>query len=81
MIDIKTTNEEKAINVRSPISVERFVGPPGKPFTYEDFTKEQLEALKGPKGDIGPTPDTSEFLIKGDLEIIIVELKKINGGN
>ena len=69
MIDIKTTNEEKAINVRSPISVERFVGPPGKPFTYEDFTKEQLEALKGPKGD------------KGDLEIIIVELKMINGGN
>lgn len=38
-------------------------GPKGDPFTYEDFTKEQLYSLKGPqgiqgetgpKGDIGP---------------------------
>ena len=34
-------------------------GPPGEkgdkgdPFTYEDFTPEQLEGLKGPKGDTG----------------------------
>lgn len=28
-------------------------GPEGKPFTYEDFTPEQLEALRGPAG---PTP-------------------------
>ena len=28
-------------------------GPKGDPFTYADFTPEQLEALKGPKGDDG----------------------------
>ena len=81
MIDIKTTNEVKAINVISPISVERFVGPPGKPFTFDDFTQEQLESLKGPKGDPGPAPDTSEFMVKDEIEQIIIELRKINGGN
>lgn len=28
-----------------------FDGPPGDPFTYEDFTAEQLASLKGDKGD------------------------------
>lgn len=28
-------------------------GPKGDPFTYEDFTEEQLKALTGPKGDKG----------------------------
>lgn len=28
-------------------------GPKGEPFRYEDFTPEQLEALKGPKGEDG----------------------------
>ena len=28
-------------------------GPKGDPFRYEDFTPEQLEALKGPKGEDG----------------------------
>ena len=28
-------------------------GAKGDPFTYDDFTEEQLAALKGPKGDIG----------------------------
>ena len=28
-------------------------GDPGKDFTYEDFTPEQLEALRGPQGDPG----------------------------
>lgn len=30
-------------------------GPKGDAFTYEDFTPEQLAALKGPKGDKGDT--------------------------
>ena len=25
-------------------------GPQGEPFTYEDFTPEQLESLRGPRG-------------------------------
>ena len=29
-------------------------GPKGDPFTYEDFTPEQLAALTGPQGPIGP---------------------------
>ena len=39
-------------------------GPRGDPFTYDDFTKEQLKALKGPKGDQGekgPKGDAFRF--------------------
>lgn len=64
MIEIKTINEAKAVNVKSPIAFERFVGPQGpqgKPFTYDDFTHEQLEALKGPKGDKGEPFRYSDF--------------------
>lgn len=53
-------------------------GIQGKAFTYNDFTSEQLEALKGPQG---PAPDTSAFMVKSDLQLIINELKKLNGGN
>jgi len=38
-------------------------GDKGDPFTYEDFTAEQLAALVGPKGDKG---DTGEPGPKGD---------------
>ena len=38
-------------------------GPKGDPFRYEDFTPEQLEALKGPKGDPGEKGDPGD---KGD---------------
>lgn len=50
----------------------------------------QIIKMKGPKGDpgdpgpiglTGPAPDTSEFMVKDELEQIIIELKKINGGN
>lgn len=53
------------------------------------LTPEQLEKLKGPKGDKGeagpPGPagqpaDTSQFVIKTDFQLIIDQLKKINGG-
>jgi len=35
----------------------------------------------GPIGLTGPAPDTSEFMVKDELEQIIIELRKINGGN
>ena len=38
-------------------------GPKGDPFTYEDFTPQQLGALKGPKGDTGAQGPQGE---KGD---------------
>lgn len=48
---------------------------------FEDLTESQKQQLKGEKGDQGPAPDTSEFMVKDELEQIIVELRKINGGN
>lgn len=88
----------------TPAQLESLKGPKGDPgiqgkaFTYNDFTSEQLNALKikGDKGDPGPqglpgiqgiqgppgpAPDTSAFMIKSDLQLIIDELKKLNGGN
>lgn len=50
----------------------------------------QIIKMKGQKGDpgepgpiglTGPAPDTSEFMVKDELEQIIIELRKINGGN
>lgn len=33
-------------------------GPQGEPFTYDDFTEEQLAALTGPQGEQGPPGET-----------------------
>lgn len=41
-------------------------GDKGEPFKYEDFTSEQLAALKGPKGDIGPIGPKGATGEKGD---------------
>ena len=35
-------------------------GPKGDPFTYEDFTPEQLEALRGPAGKDGAKGDDGQ---------------------
>ena len=45
-----------------------FDGPKGDPFTYEDFTAEQIEALKGAKGDAGSS-------------VTIESITHIDGGN
>jgi hypothetical protein len=37
----------------------------GEPFTYDDFTPEQLAALKGPKGDKGDKGDRGEQGVQG----------------
>ena len=45
-------------------------GPKGDPFRYEDFTPEQLEALKGPKGKDGAsaTADNAhQLLLQGNV--------------
>ena len=42
-------------NVKGPQGEPGPQGPQGDAFTYEDFTPEQLAALKGPKGDKGDT--------------------------
>lgn len=44
-------------------------GPKGDPFTYEDFTEEQLAALKGAKGDT-PVKGTDYWTPHDKMEII-----------
>ena len=38
---------------RGPAGADGGPGPKGAPFTYEDFTEEQLAALRGPQGPAG----------------------------
>lgn len=48
-------------------------GDKGDPFTYSDFTSEQLESLRGPKGDAGGVKfhicTSSEYSKSGDLNV------------
>ena len=39
--------------IETKLANGEFVGEKGDPFTYEDFTEEQLDSLKGEKGDTG----------------------------
>ena len=50
-------------NVKGPKGDRGLTGPQGEPFKYEDFTPEQLEALKvkGDKGDKGDAFTYSDF--------------------
>ena len=50
-------------NVKGPKGDIGLTGPQGEPFKYEDFTPEQLEALKvkGDKGDKGDAFTYSDF--------------------
>lgn len=45
-------------NVQGPKGEKGDPGSKGDAFTYDDFTQEQLAALKGPKGDKGEKGDT-----------------------
>lgn len=53
----------KVVDVKIPIAqgLEGPQGPKGEPFRYEDFTQEQLESLKGPKGDDGKGVDVASL--------------------
>lgn len=65
IIDRKTLNGSANL----PDLVRGPKGDKGDPFTYEDFTPEQLESLKGPKGDIGepgPKGDTGPVGPQGE---------------
>lgn len=37
-------------NIKGPQGIQGIQGPQGNPFTYDNFTEEQLEALRGPQG-------------------------------
>lgn len=54
-------------------------GADGKPFTYEDFTPEQLEALRGPEGIQGPAgekgePGTTNYSELDNQPILVVDV-------
>ena len=50
-------------------TIEGPQGPQGEPFTYSDFTPEQLAALTGPKGDDGATADGVTINQAGNLVV------------
>lgn len=53
----------KVVDVMIPIAqgLQGPQGPKGEPFRYEDFTQEQLESLRGPKGDDGNGLDVTSL--------------------
>jgi hypothetical protein len=51
--------------VGTTISLKGDKGDKGEPFTYQDFTPEQLASLKGEKGDKGDKGDKGEQGIQG----------------
>ena len=51
---------------QGPAGADGAQGPKGDPFTYDDFTEEQLAALTGPQGPKGDTGDTGPQGPKGD---------------
>lgn len=71
-IEIQAKNPTIQMGIQGPVGPIGPIGPKGDkgdPFTYDDFTPEQLEQLKGPKGDTGPAGpkgDTGEHGPKGD---------------
>ena len=52
-IGIKTVDEINFTYTECLVGPPGLIGPKGDPFTYADFTPQQLESLKGPKGDTG----------------------------
>lgn len=74
-IEVDITMPDETIEIDSldyndiDFSLFAIKGDKGDPFTYDDFTPEQLEALTGPQGERGPQGekgDTGEQGPKGD---------------
>ena len=63
IIDRKTLNGSANL----PDLVRGPKGDKGDPFTYEDFTPEQLESLRGPEGKQGPAGEPGPKGEKGDI--------------
>lgn len=69
-------------------NADRFKGPKGDSFTYEDFTQEQLESLKGEPGqstfinaeDFGASPNADWNTNKEAIQKAIDEANSLGGG-
>lgn len=70
LIDQKGTKEELQKSIDSALKEAKdsgeFKGDKGDPFTYADFTPEQLAALKGEKGDKGDKGEKGDTGAQGD---------------
>ena len=57
-------NADDKVDVKDKAQIIKLQGEPGSkgdPFRYEDFTPDQLAALKGPKGDDGRGLDVTSL--------------------
>ena len=52
---------EQIEKLKGPKGEQGLPGPKGEPFRYSDFTQEQINVLKGPKGDKGEPFKYSDF--------------------
>ena len=55
-------------NIKGPRGVQGVPGPKGDPFTFDDFTPEQLANLKGPQGSDGKDGVTPSVSFRYDEE-------------
>lgn len=74
--DLEITNT--GANIRN--AVFNFRIPAGKPFEYSDFTAEQLAALKGPRGDIGPAPQITIGTVSVGDDVSDADAQVVSGG-
>lgn len=58
------------VGPQGPQGNDGIQGPKGDPFTYEDFTTEQLEGLRGPQGKSGPQGPIGNTGPQGESAII-----------
>ena len=63
---IEAEAKKATANIADKIDYSKLKGDKGDAFTYKDFTKEQLEALRGPQGVQGEKGETGEKGEKGD---------------
>lgn len=61
---------EGPVGPQGPQGNDGIQGPKGDPFTYEDFTAEQLEGLRGPQGKSGPQGPIGNTGPQGESAII-----------
>lgn len=66
MAVVKVRNRKTGKWVRVPYNIKSEKGDKGDPFTFNDFTEEQLAALKGLKGDTGPQGEKGDSYILTD---------------
>ena len=55
-------------------------GPIGEPFTFDDFTEEQLEQITGPQGEPGETGPSVDQLNDNDGDLILDDITINVGG-